>query len=180
MKTRPVAVRCFLRTQKRTNGQTDIRIQIVHFRIFVKATLKIFNKFISLHTKKLKISTYPNKEPYWIFFWKTRCEVYELSYTKASHFQQPMFFSVSKNSISTNNEGMIHVLTFGMLDTSHLVTPYNALWSHNVAHNCDHATFNVDCCYHILQHLLRICMSTKVSVNFRACITPDRQTAEIF
>ena len=26
-----------------------------------------------------------------------------------------------------------HVLTFGMLDTSRIVTPFNALWSHNVA-----------------------------------------------
>jgi len=37
------------------------------------------------------------------------------------------------------------------------------MWSHNVAHNCDHADFIVDG-YDILQHLLRICMSTKTSV----------------
>jgi hypothetical protein len=48
---------------------------------------------------------------------------------------------------------MIHVLKFGMLDASHLVTPFNALWSHNVAHNCDHATFNVDFFQLILHHL---------------------------
>jgi len=47
---------------------------------------------------------------------------------------------------------------FDMLDTSQIVRPFNALWSHNVAHNCDHVTFNVDSCYDILQHLLRIRM----------------------
>jgi hypothetical protein len=75
---------------------------------------------------------------------------------------------------------MIHVLTFGMLDTSHLVTPFNALLSQNVAHNYDHATFNVDCCYHILQHLLFICMSTKASVNFRPYIAQYHQSVKIF
>ena len=59
-------------------------------------------------------------------------------------------------------------MIFGMMDTSHIVTPFNALLSHNVSHNCDHATFSVDCCYDILQHLLRICMSTKASVIFQA------------
>jgi hypothetical protein len=39
-----------------------------------------------------------------------------------------------------------------------------ALYSLNIAHNCDHATFNVDCCYDIFQHLLRICMSSKESI----------------
>jgi len=45
---------------------------------------------------------------------------------------------------------------FGMLDTSQIVTPFNPLWSHNVAHSCDHATYNVGCYYGIFQHLLRI------------------------
>jgi len=40
-----------------------------------------------------------------------------------------------------------------MLDISQIVTPFNTLWSHNVGHNCDHATFNVDCSYYILQQL---------------------------
>jgi len=31
-----------------------------------------------------------------------------------------------------------------------IVITFNALWSLNVAHNCDHATFNVDCCYDIM------------------------------
>jgi hypothetical protein len=61
-----------------------------------------------------------------------------------------------------------HVLIFVMLDTSQIVTPFNLLWSHNVAHNCDHATRNVDCCYDILQHLLRVCTKTKTSVKFQA------------
>jgi len=67
-----------------------------------------------------------------------------------------------------------------MLDTSQIVTPFNALWSHNVAHSCDHATFSVDCCYDILQHLLRICMFTKTFVNFRPYITPDIQSSKYF
>jgi len=61
-----------------------------------------------------------------------------------------------------------HVLIFVMLDTSQIITPFNPLLSHNVAHNCDHATFTVYCCYDLLQHLLRICMSTKASVKFQA------------
>jgi hypothetical protein len=62
-----------------------------------------------------------------------------------------------------------HVQIFAMLDTAHTVTPFNVLWSHNAAHSCDRATFNVDCCYGILQHLLRICMYTKaVFLNRRA------------
>jgi len=63
-----------------------------------------------------------------------------------------------------------------MLDTSQVVTPFNALWSHNVAHNCDQATFTVDCCYDILQQLLHICMSTKASVIFQALIQTTSST----
>jgi hypothetical protein len=49
-------------------------------------------------------------------------------------------------------------------------TQLHPLWSYNVAHSCDHATFNVrvDCCCGILQQLLRICMLTKGSVTFQA------------
>ena len=57
---------------------------------------------------------------------------------------------------------------FDMLNTSQIVTPFNPHWSHNVAHSCDHATFSVDCCYDILQHLLFICMSTEASCMFQA------------
>jgi hypothetical protein len=91
-----------------------------------------------------------------------------------------MFFSVSVKSKSTTDVKLSHVQVLVMLETSHLVTPYNALWSRNVAHNCDHATFNVDCCYHILQHLLLICMSTKESANFRAYIAQHHQSLKIF
>ena len=66
----------------------------------------------------------------------------------------------------------MHVLIFSIVDTSEIVTPFNVQWSHNFAHNCDHATFNVDCCYDILQHLLRICMPTKTSVKFQAIYHP--------
>ena len=52
---------------------------------------------------------------------------------KASNFQKPMFFSVSTKRKSTNYINVCHVLTFGMMDTSHIVTPFNALWSQNVA-----------------------------------------------
>jgi hypothetical protein len=48
----------------------------------------------------------------------------------------------------------------------------NPLWSHNVIHICDHATFNVNCCYDILQHLLRICMSNKTFVKFLVIHNP--------
>jgi len=54
--------------------------------------------------------------------------------------------------MSTNDVRLKHVLVFGMLDTSHLVTPFNALWSHNVAYICDRATLMnptlTDCCTH--------------------------------
>jgi hypothetical protein len=90
-----------------------------------------------------------------------------------------MFFSVSIKSTSTTDVKLNHVKILVKLDTSHLVTPFNALWSQNIAHNCDHATFNVDCCYHILQNLLHICMSTNVSANFRAYIAPNRQSVKI-
>ena len=59
-------------------------------------------------------------------------------------------------------------MIFVMLDTSQIVTPFNLLRSPNVAHNCDHATFNVDCSFDILQQLLCIFMSTKASVKFHA------------
>ena len=54
-------------------------------------------------------------------------------YIKPSHFQKPIFFSVSKKRKCTNDIEESRVLTFGMLDTSRIVTPFNALWSHNVA-----------------------------------------------
>jgi hypothetical protein len=44
-----------------------------------------------------------------------------------------MFFSVSTKRKSTNDIRVSHVLTFGMLDTSLIVTLFNAPWSHNVA-----------------------------------------------
>jgi hypothetical protein len=61
-----------------------------------------------------------------------------------------------------------YLLIFGMLDTYQIYVPFNLMWSHCVAHNCDHATLNVDCCYDIFQLLLRICLPTKASVKFQA------------
>ena len=81
---------------------------------------------------------------------------------------------------SAYNSRQPNVLIYGMLDTSQIITPFNPLSSQNVSHNYDHATFNVDCCYDILQHLLHICMSTKASVKFHAIRRPHRQTIEIF
>jgi hypothetical protein len=69
---------------------------------------------------------------------------------------------------------------FGMLDTSQIFIPFNPMWSHNVAHNCDHANFTVDSCYGILQHLLRICMSAKASVKFQAVSKSKSSTCLIF
>ena len=69
---------------------------------------------------------------------------------------------------------------FVMLEISQIVKPFNPQWSQNVAHNCDHATFSVDCCYDILQHLLRTCMSTEASVKFQAIHHAHRQPVEIF
>jgi hypothetical protein len=63
-------------------------------------------------------------------------------------------------------------LLFGILGTSQIVTQFNALRSHKVAHNNNRATFSVDCCYDILQHLLRICMSTKATVKFQGLYNP--------
>jgi len=55
-------------------------------------------------------------------------------------------------------------LTFGLLDTCQIVTPFNPLRSHNVAQNSGPVAFHLDCCYNILQHLLRICMPIEASV----------------
>jgi len=43
-----------------------------------------------------------------------------------------MLFTVSTKRKSTNDITVSHVVPFGMLDTSHIVTPVNALWSHSV------------------------------------------------
>jgi hypothetical protein len=69
---------------------------------------------------------------------------------------------------STNDVRGLHLLLFVMPATSQIVTTFNAFCSHNFAHNYHHATFTVDCCYYILQHSLRICMSTEASVKFQA------------
>ena len=78
-------------------------------------------------------------------------------------------FSISKRkflSITSRQDINIFVNTEARCDISHLghikiVIKCNALCSHNFAHNCDHATFNVDCCYDIMQQLLHTCMSRK-------------------
>ena len=44
-----------------------------------------------------------------------------------------MFVFVSTKKKSTNDIRVSHVLTFVMLDTYRIVTPFNALLSHNVA-----------------------------------------------
>ena len=38
----------------------------------------------------------------------------------------------NENIYSTNDIRVSHSLTFVMLDTSRIVTPFNALWSHSV------------------------------------------------
>ena len=52
----------------------------------------------------------------------------------------------------------------GRLDISQLFINFNPLWSHNIAHKCYHATFNVDFCYDILQVLI-----TYLYVNLDIC-----------
>jgi hypothetical protein len=44
-----------------------------------------------------------------------------------------MFVSVSIKRKSANDVRVSYVLTFDMPDTSRIVTPFNALWSQNVA-----------------------------------------------
>jgi hypothetical protein len=44
-----------------------------------------------------------------------------------------MFFSISTKEEIFNYIKGSHLLTFGMLDTSCVITPFNALWSHNFA-----------------------------------------------
>jgi len=79
-----------------------------------------------------------------------------------------MFSSVLRERKCANNIRIRNILVFVKLHTSQIVTQFNTLQSHNVAHNCDHATFTVDCCYDILQRLLHNCTSTKASVKFQA------------
>ena len=78
-----------------------------------------------------------------------------------------MLMFLFKNTKYTYEITVRDVLIFIMLDTSQIATLFIPLSSHNFANNCEHASFNVDCCYDILQHLFRICMSTKSSVKFQ-------------
>jgi len=64
-----------------------------------------------------------------------------------------------------------YVVIFVMLDTSQIVTPFNPLPSHRVAHSCDHATFKLHCCYEILQHFYVAVCPLRHMLNFRPYIT---------
>jgi hypothetical protein len=46
MKTRPFAAHLSYADTNLTDGQTDITMLMVFYRIFVRALLKLFNKFI--------------------------------------------------------------------------------------------------------------------------------------
>ena len=98
----------------------------------------------------------------------------------STQLKRPILFYHQEYRKCTHDANVMYFLIFVKLYTSQIVTPCNPQWSHNVAHNCDHDTFNVDCCYDILQHLLRICMSTKKSVLFHVVHHPHRQSVEIF
>jgi len=63
-----------------------------------------------------------------------------------------------------------------ILDTYQIVTPFNALWSHNVAHKYDYDIFNVDCRYDILQYILRICMPNISSIQLQGTLHPKFST----
>jgi hypothetical protein len=176
MKTRPLAAGCFARTHKLTTGQEDKTKRIICLRIFANALNFIYWNYSLAEQKFLIINANKNKENYWYNFRKHDEKFVRLGYTKAPHFQKLMFFSVCRKWKSTNDVSLKHVLIFGILDTSQIVTPFHALWSHNVSHNCEHATFNVDCCYGNLQQLLLICMCTKASVTFQAIHHPTSST----
>ena len=57
-----------------------------------------------------------------------------------------MFFAALRERKCENDLIVRHVQIFVMLYTTQIITLFNALWSHKVAHNSDHAIFNVDCC----------------------------------
>ena len=67
-----------------------------------------------------------------------------------------------------------HILIFLMPDTCQIVTPFIPLRSHIYVrnNNYDNDTFTVACFYDILQHLLRICMSTQAFVKFQEIFHP--------
>jgi len=87
-----------------------------------------------------------------------------------------MLFSVVTKEKVANDVSVRYVLILGILDTYQIDITFNLLWSHNDAHNCDPATFNVDCCYDILQHLSHTCMSIEASVKFHASHHPTSST----
>jgi hypothetical protein len=76
-----------------------------------------------------------------------------------------------------NDVSLRQVLLFGMLDILQLL--YHLIqYSHTciLSHIYVNVTFNLDCCYDILQHLLRICLSTKASVTFQTTHHPTSTT----
>ena len=91
---------------------------------------------------------------------------------KSSYYNRPILVLVltkQEKHIWRNSEVHSDTWHAGHFSNSYKI---NSPWSHNVVHTCDHATFNVDCCYDILQHLLRICMSTNTSVKFLVIRNP--------
>jgi len=66
-----------------------------------------------------------------------------------------------------------------MIDTSQIVTPFNALWSHNVVHNFEHATFNVDCCYYICSNYWVAICPRRHKLNLSPYHTRHSQRSEI-
>jgi hypothetical protein len=133
MKNRPVAEQLFY-VDRQTEGRTErLNDDNCPFSEFFRKSLKYLMDFINWLKEILKIPpSQPSRLTAYCFGkqdFKFVCSVY----IKPSHFQKPMFFSLSTKRESTNDIRVGHVLTFGMLDTSRIVTPFNALWSHSVA-----------------------------------------------
>ena len=78
----------------------------------------------------------------------------------------------------TNEVKTRHILIFGMLESSQIVTSFSPRWSHNVAHNCDRATLNANW-WCSSNYYLSVCPIRHL-LNFRPNITPLRKPAKIF
>jgi len=70
-------------------------------------------------------------------------------------------------------------MIFGILDTSQIVKMVNAFCSLDLTHNCVHSTYNVDCCYDILEHLLITRMLIKTYIRFQVIYYTNSQIFKV-
>jgi len=119
---------------RQTGGRTDRHNDVnCPFSQFLRKRLKYLMDFINWLKESLKIFTYHKKGLTAYCFGKHDVKFVRSGYTKSPHFENLVFLSVSTKRITTNDIRLIRDLTFVMLDTSRIVTSFNALWSHNVA-----------------------------------------------